>query len=79
MTNKVGDSTEYLLLFQNLPKNILMNISTMSDSAAQIWAYLEEKYGKSKTVAREVIAELKTMDSSKLGEELYAQVQCHDQ
>ena len=61
------DSALHYLLCQALPKSVLDNISTLSDSADDIWKYLDEKYGKSDVVAREVMGELMSLDYKKLG------------
>ena len=61
------DTALHYLLCQALPKSILENISTMSDSADDIWKYLDEKYGKSDVVAREVMGELMSLDPRKTG------------
>ena len=62
------DSALHYMLCQSLPKNVLDNISTFSCSADDIWNYLDEKYGKPEVVAREVMSELMTLDSKKLGQ-----------
>ena len=61
------DTALHYLLCQALPKSILDNISTLSDSATDIWNYLDEKFGKSDIVAREVMGELMALDYRKLG------------
>ena len=61
------DSALHLMLVQSLPKFVLDNISTLTDSADDIWRYLEEKYGKPEVVAKEVMSELMGLDSKKLG------------
>ena len=58
-----------MMLCESLPKHILDNISTMSNSAEDIWKYLDEKYGKSDIVAREVMSELLSLDQKKLGKQ----------
>ena len=55
------------MLCQALPKYVLDNISTLTNSANEIWEYLEEKYGKPEVVAREVMSELMGLESKKLG------------
>ena len=55
------------MLCQALPKTILDNISTLTNSADEIWDYLEDKYGKPEIVAREVMSELMGLDAKKLG------------
>ena len=40
----------------------------MTDSADDIWKYLEDKYGKPKVVAREVMSELMWLESRKFGQ-----------
>ena len=49
-------------------KSVLENISTFSSSADDIWSYLDEKYGKSEVVAKEVMTELMALDPKKLGQ-----------
>ena len=61
------DSALHLMLVQSLPKFVLDNISTLTDSADDIWRYLEEKYGKPEVVAKEVMSELMGLDHKKLG------------
>ena len=61
------DSALHLMLVQSLPKFVLDNISTLTDSADDIWNYLENKYGKPEVVAKEVMAELMGLDHKKLG------------
>ena len=67
ITPRHEDSALHYMLCQSLPKHILDNISTLSNSADDIWAYLEEKYGKPEVVAREVMGELMGLDAKKLG------------
>ena len=55
------------MLCQALPKSILDNISTLTNSADEIWNYLDEKYGRSEVVAREIMGELMSLDPKKLG------------
>ena len=55
------------MLCQALPKYVLDNISTLTNSADEIWEYLEDKYGKPEVVAREVMSELMGLESKKLG------------
>ena len=62
------NSAQHYMLCQSLPRKVLDNISTLSNSAADIWAYLDEKYGRSEIVAREVMAELMSLDHRKLGQ-----------
>ena len=62
------DSAQHYMLCQSLPRKVLDNISTLSNSAADIWAYLDEKYGRPEIVAREVMAELMSLDHKKLGQ-----------
>ena len=69
IASKVEDGAQHLLLCQSLPKHILDNISTISDSAQDIWKFLDEKYGRSDTVAREVMAEMMALDSKRLGKQ----------
>ena len=69
IASKVEDGAQHLLLCQSLPKHILDNISTISDSAQDIWKFLDEKYGKSDVVAREVMAEMMALDSKRLGKQ----------
>ena len=64
---RVADSAQHMMLCESLPKHILSNISTMSNSAEDIWKYLDEKYGRSDVVAREVMAELMSLDSKRVG------------
>ena len=61
------DSALHYMLCQSLPKKVLDNISTLSNSAEDIWAYLDQKYGRPEVVAREVMAELMGLDHKKLG------------
>ena len=61
------DSALHYMLCESLPKNILENISTLSNSAEDIWTYLENKFGRPEIVAREVMAELMSLDHRKLG------------
>ena len=61
------DSALHMMLCQALPKHILENISTLTNSASEIWAHLEEKYGKPEVVAKEVMGELMGLDSKKHG------------
>ena len=61
------DSALHYMLCESLPKNILENISTLSNSAEDIWTYLEDKFGRPEIVAREVMAELMSLDYRKLG------------
>ena len=67
ITPRHEDSALHLMLCQALPKNILENISSLTSSADDIWAYLDDKYGKTEVVAREIMAELMGLDSKKLG------------
>ena len=67
ITPRHEDSALHLMLCQALPKNILDNISTLTNSAGEIWAYLEDKYGKPEVVAKEVMGELMSLDPKKLG------------
>ena len=60
------------MLCQALPKSILDNISTLSDSAEDIWRYLDNKFGRSDVVAREVMGELMSLDHRKLGQHFIA-------
>ena len=62
------DSAQHYMLCQSLPRKVLDNISTLSNSAADIWAYLDEKYGRPEVVAREVMAELMSLDHRKPGQ-----------
>ena len=62
------DTALHYMLCQALPKSILDNISTLSDSAEDIWRYLDDKFGKSDVVAREVMGELMSLDHRKLGQ-----------
>ena len=55
------------MLCQALPKQILENISTLTNSAEEIWNYLDEKYGRSEVVAREIMTELMSLDPKRLG------------
>ena len=64
---RIADSAQHMMLCESLPKHILDNISTMSNSAEDIWKYLDEKYGRSDIVAREVMSELLSLDHKKLG------------
>ena len=68
ITPRHQDSALHFLLCQSLPKSILDNISTLSDSAEDIWKYLDDKYGKPDVVAREVMGELMALDHNKLGQ-----------
>ena len=61
------DTALHYLICQALPKSILDNISTLSDSAEDIWKHLDNKYGKSDVVAREIMGELMSLDHKKLG------------
>ena len=67
ITPRHEDSALHYMLCQSLPKHILDNISTLTSSADDIWAYLEDKYGKPEVVAREVMGELMALDPKKLG------------
>ena len=67
ITPRHEDSALHYMLCQSLPKYILDNISTLTSSADDIWAYLEEKYGKPEVVAREIMGEMMGLDSKKLG------------
>ena len=69
IASRVADSAQHMMLCEALPKHILDNISTMSNSADDIWKYLDEKYGRSDVVAREIMAELMSLDSRKLGKQ----------
>ena len=62
------ESALHFMLCQSLPKSVLENISTFSSSADDIWSYLDEKYGKSEVVAKEVMTELMALDPKKLGQ-----------
>ena len=55
------------MLCQSLPKHVLDNISTFSSSSDDIWDYSNEKYGNPEVVAREVVGELMSLDSRRLG------------
>ena len=68
ITPRHEDSALHLMLCQALPKNIMDNISSLSSSADDIRAYLDDKYGKTDVVAREIMAELMGLDSKKLGQ-----------
>ena len=57
----------HYMLCQSLPKHILDNISTLTNTAAEIWAYLEDRYGKPKVVAKEIMKELMELDHRKFG------------
>ena len=67
ITPRHEDSALHLMLCQALPKNIMENISSLTSSADDIWAYLDDKFGKTEVVAREIMAELMGLDSKKLG------------
>ena len=67
ITPRHEDSALHYMLCQALPKTILDNISTLTNSADEIWDYLEDKYGKPEIVAREVMSELMGLDAKKLG------------
>ena len=67
ITPRHEDSALHFMLCQALPKHVLDNISTLTNSADEIWEYLEDKYGKPEVVAREVMSELMGLDSKKLG------------
>ena len=67
ITPRHEDSALHYMLCQSLPKHILDNISTLTSSADEIWAYLENKYGKPEVVAREIMGELMGLDPKKLG------------
>ena len=69
IATRVADSAQHMMLCESLPKHILDNISTMSNSAEDIWKYLDEKYGRSDVVAREVMAELMSLDTRKVGKQ----------
>ena len=62
ITPRHEDSALHLMLVQCLPKSVLENISTLTDSADDIWKYLELKYGRTETVAKEVMSELMALD-----------------
>ena len=65
---KVESTYEHhLLITQALPKFITENISTLSETAEQIWNHLEQKFGNPKTVANEIMTEVAAMDHKKLG------------
>ena len=68
ITPRHEDSALHLMLVQCLPKSVLENISTLTDSADDIWKYLEDKYGKPEVIAREVMSELMGLESRKLGQ-----------
>ena len=68
ITPRHEDSALHLMLVQCLPKSILENISTLTDSADGIWKYLKEKYGNPDVVAKEVMSELMGLESRKLGQ-----------
>ena len=67
ITPRHEDSALHFMLCKSLPKHILDNISSLTNSADEIWDYLEEKYGKPEVVAREVMSELMGLDAKKLG------------
>ena len=67
ITPRYEDTALHYLLCQALPKTVLENISTLSDSAEDIWHYLDERFGKPDIVAREVMNELFALDHRKLG------------
>ena len=46
ITLRNEDSALHLMLVQSLPKSVLDNISLLTDSADDIWRYLENKYGR---------------------------------
>ena len=67
ITPRHEESALHFMLCQALPKSILDNISTLTSSAAEIWNYLDEKYGRSEVVAREIMTELMSLDHKRLG------------
>ena len=67
ITPRHEESALHFMLCQALPKHILDNISTLTNSAEEIWNYLDEKYGRSEVVAREIMAELMSLDPKRLG------------
>ena len=67
ITPRHEESALHYMLCQSLPRHILDNISALTSTADEIWAYLEEKYGKPEIVAGEVIKELMNLDHRKLG------------
>ena len=67
ITPRHEDSALHLMLVKALPKFVLDNISTLTNSADDIWKYLEEKYGKPEIVAKEIMAELMGLNPKKLG------------
>ena len=69
IASRVADSAQHMMLCESLPKHILDNISTMSNSAEDIWKYLDERYGRSDVVAREVMAELMSLDQKRQGKQ----------
>ena len=66
------DTALHYMLCQSLPKKVLDNISTLSNSASEIWTYLDDKYGRPEVVAREIMAELLSLDHKKLGQQFMA-------
>ena len=67
ITPRHEESALHYMLCQSLPKHILDNISTLTNTAAEIWAYLEDRYGKPKVVAKEIMKELMELDHRKFG------------
>ena len=67
ITPRHEESALHFMLCQALPKQILENISTLTNSAEEIWNYLDEKYGRSEVVAREIMTELMSLDPKRLG------------
>ena len=67
ITPRHEESALHMMLCQALPKFVLDNISTLTSTASEIWAILDEKYGKSEVVAKEVMRELIALDPKKLG------------
>ena len=67
ITPRHEESALHFMLCQALPKQILDNISTLTNSADEIWNYLDEKYGRSEVVAREIMTELMSLDPKRLG------------
>ena len=59
------DSALHYMLCQSLPKKIWENISTLSNSAEDIWTYLDLKYGKPEIVARGLMG----LDCRNLGQQ----------
>ena len=61
------DSALHMMLVEALPEEILGEVSSLASSYQEILRHLEEKAGKSETVAKDIMGELLGISHKKLG------------